>query len=190
MEDVLSEKGHVDKRASKAEMNGPGNSTEGLAEQAQPAEPGEGLVPAAELESARKDLLYLRAEFDNYRKQALKERAALLRYGGEALVMDLLNVLDNFERALSTPNNPENYSAFREGVELTAQQFRDALKNHGICEVASEGKIFDPTVHEALSSIASPDHDAGAIIQVYRRAYSFHDKLIRPALVVVASEKP
>lgn len=146
------------------------------------------MVPAAELEAAKKELLYLRAEFENYRRQAIEERSELLRYGGERLVIPLLDVLDNFERALNAPTNADNLESFRQGVEMTAREFRAALNSYGVKEVPAEGKPFDPSMHEAVTSIASPGHEPGTVVQVYRSAYTFHDKLIRPAQVVVAAE--
>jgi molecular chaperone GrpE len=110
-----------------------------------------------------------------------------LRYGGERLIVQLLDVLDNFERALNAPVNPENINSFRQGVEMTAKEFRSALQNYGVKELEVEGKPFDPLVHEAISSQPSDTHAPDTILQVFRSGYTFHDKLIRPAQVVVAT---
>ena len=96
--------------------------------------------------------MYLRAEFENFKKQAVKERSDLRKYGAERLVADLLNVLDIFETALATDLSPENVANFRKGIELTSNELRTVLQRHGVAEVPSNGVPFDPTVHEALSS--------------------------------------
>lgn len=133
----------------------------------------------------KNDYLYLRAEFENYKKHAIKERSELVKYGAEKLAKDLLGVLDNFERALSAPVTAENFGAFKTGVDMTAQELRNLLQKHGITEVKSEG-AFDPSYHEALSSEVNDSIPAGHISKVFQKAYKYHDKLIRPAQVVVA----
>lgn len=139
-------------------------------------------------EKSKNDYLYLRAEFENYKKHAIKERSDMAKYGGERLVRDLLAVLDNFERALSTQVTPENFATFQKGVELTATELRSALAKNGVTEVKAEGP-FDPNVHEALTSEVSDNVPAGNILRVFQKAYKLHDKLIRPAQVVVAAKR-
>lgn len=136
-------------------------------------------------EKFKNDFLYLRAEFENYKKHAIKERSDLIKYAGERMAKDLLGVLDNFERALSTNVTAENFTTFKQGVEMTANELRTALGRHGITEVKTEGQ-FDPNVHEALSSEKTTAVPAGHIARVFQKAYKMHDKLIRPAQVVVA----
>lgn len=137
-------------------------------------------------EKSKNDYLYLRAEFENYKKHAIKERSDIVKYGAERVVRDLLGVLDNFERALSTQITPENFAIFRQGVELTANELRATLAKNGVTEVKSEGHPFDPSVHEALTSEVSDSVPAGNVLRVFQKAYKLHDKLIRPAQVVVA----
>lgn len=139
-----------------------------------------------ELEKARNDYLYLRAEFDNYRKQVIKERSDLLKYGAERMVLALLDVVDNFDRALSTEVTAENVESFRQGVALTAQEFHKALESFGVRVVECDGQPFDPSIHEALSSEETDRVPEGHITQVFRQAYKLHDRIIRPAQVVVA----
>lgn len=141
-----------------------------------------------ELAKAKNDYLYLRAEFDNYRRQATKERADLIRYAGERLAKDLLETLDIFESAMEAEVNEENYKKFVSGIELTAQQLRATLAKHQIVEVPSLGVAFDPHLHEALGSEPSDKLPAGHISRVFKKAYKFHDKVLRPAQVIVAKE--
>ena len=139
-----------------------------------------------QVEKFKNDYLYLRAEFENYRKHVIKERTDLLKYSSEILVRELLPVLDNFERALLTELNPENLKTFRQGVEMTAASLKTALNKVAVSEVAAEGAPFDPNVHEALTSEPSESVPDGHVLRVFQKAYKMHDKLLRPAQVVVA----
>lgn len=136
-----------------------------------------------------KDYLYLRAEFDNYRRQAIKERSDMIKYGGERLAKDLLDTLDIFETALSTEVTADNFQNFLTGIQMTAQQLRNTLQKHGITELPSAGVPFDPTLHEALSSEATDAVAPGHVSQVFKKAYKYHDKVLRPGQVVVARAK-
>ncbi len=139
-------------------------------------------------EKYKNDSLYLRAEFDNYRRNMIKERSELLKFGNERLVKDLLSVLDNFERALEAKINAENMTSFKQGVEMTAVDLKNILQKHGVTEVATRGENFDPVLHEALSSEPTDKMEPGKILRVFQKAYKLHDKLIRPAQVVVAKK--
>jgi len=134
------------------------------------------------------DFLYLRADFDNYKKQAIKERSDYLKYGSERLAVEVLGVLDNFERALETKITPENLANFVKGVEMTAHELRAVLQKFGVSEIPSVGKPFDPNVHEALSSEESKEFPAGHVVRVFKKPYKLHDKVIRPGQVVVAKQ--
>lgn len=142
----------------------------------------------AEAEKFKNDFLYLRAEFENYKKQVAKERSDLRKYGAERLIVDLLGVLDIFELALSTEVTPENVANFRKGVEMTANELKNVLQRHGVTEV-SENQKFDPAVHEALSSEETNEVPPGTILKVFKKPYKLHDRLIRPGQVIVAKEK-
>lgn len=142
----------------------------------------------AEAEKNRNDLLYMRAEFDNYKRQAIKERSDLQKYGAERFVKDLLPILDNFERALSMKVTSENFATFVKGVEMTSSEIKTLLGKHAITEVPCEGQPFDPAVHEALSAEASDKVPPGYISRVFQKPYKFHDKLIRTGQVVVAQK--
>ncbi len=142
-----------------------------------------------DLTKAKNEYLYLRAEFDNYRRQATKERSDLIRFAGERLAKDLLDTLDIFDSALAAEVTEANFKNFVSGIELTAQQLRSTLARHQINELPSHGVLFDPNLHEALSSEVTSAVPPGHISRVFKKAYKFHDKIIRPAQVVVAKEK-
>ena len=139
-------------------------------------------------EKYKNDFLYLRAEFENYKRNAIKERSDLLKYGGERFIRDLLDVVDNFERALQMNITAENYASFKQGIEMTATELNALLQRHNVNEVASQGAAFDPAVHEALSSEATDQVAPGHISRVFKKPYKLHDKVIRTGQVVVAKK--
>ncbi len=132
--------------------------------------------------------LYLRAEFENYKKNAIKERSDLLKFGAERIARDVLEVMDNFERALEIKASAETLQNFKTGIEMTAKELKDALAKHGIQEVPSHGQPFNPLHHEAISSEATATIPAGHVSRVFKKPYKLHDKIIRMGQVVVASE--
>jgi molecular chaperone GrpE len=163
---------------------------EPLIEEQQPAdatpEPSE---LAEELEAARRErdeyldaLQRLKAEFENSRKRQERERARILETASERLVVELLPVLDNLDRALEAEGD------IREGVRATRDQLADALAREGLLPVASDGQPFDPNVHEAVMGQPSEEHEEGTILQTFERGYLLNGKPIRPAKVVVAKQ--
>lgn len=160
--------------------------------QAESEAPAEATAPdfKAEADKWKNEYMYLRAEFENFKKQVIKERSDLRKYGSERLVSDLLGVLDIFETALTSESTPENASNFRKGIEMTATELRNVLNRHGVTEVASHGLPFDPAFHEALSSEESDSIAPGSITRVFKKPYRLHDRVVRPGQVVVAKAKP
>lgn len=143
----------------------------------------------ADLEKVRKDFLYLYAEFENYKKNSIKERSDLRKYGAERLVVDILGVVDIFETALALENTPENAAAFRKGIELTAHELKQTLIRNGVEEQPALGTAFNPLIHEALSSEETGEFPEGHISRVFKKPYKLHDRLVRPGQVVVARPK-
>lgn len=141
-----------------------------------------------ELEQSKKETLYLRAEFDNFRKNSIKERSNLIKYGPERFIVKLLEVIDNFDRALEIKPTTDNLKSFAEGFKMTSIQFDQLLEEFGVKKVNPLNEDFDPKIHEALSSEPSDTVSPGKILKVYKPAYTFHDKTIRTAQVVVSKE--
>lgn len=141
-----------------------------------------------EAEKHKNDMLYFKAEFDNYKRQAIKERSDLQKYGAERFVRDLLPILDNFERALAMKVTEENFSTFVKGVEMTSSEIKSLLNKHSIVEVPCEGQPFDPSIHEALSAEATDAVPPGYVSRVFQKPYKFHDRVIRTGQVVVAQK--
>lgn len=141
------------------------------------------------LNQMEKDQLYLRAEIENIKRQNLKERSQLLKYGAERLARDLLDTLDVFQSALNSEVTAENYKDFVKGVEMTAQSLSSVLKRHGIVAIPCVGEPFDPNTQEALSSEPNDEVPEGHVTQVFKAPYKYHDKLLRPGQVVVSRKK-
>lgn len=147
---------------------------------------GEGAGIAAERDDYLDHLRRLQAEFENYRKRVRREAEELRLRAGEDVVEALLPVVDNMARALEAADRHEEGQLIA-GLQLVSGQLHDALAAHGLEEVpTAPGDPFDPTVHEAVMTQPSGDHDEGAVLQVLERGYLLHGRLLRPAKVVVA----
>jgi molecular chaperone GrpE len=130
-------------------------------------------------------LLRTAAEFDNYRKRMDRERADLAAFAAADVVLDLLPIIDNFERALQAPAAGDD-EAFRKGIELIHKQMFDLLRKRGVKPIEALGADFDPNFHQAVIHESSPDHREGEVIQELQRGYMLGDRLLRPAMVKVA----
>lgn len=139
-------------------------------------------------EKFKNDFLYLRAEFENYKRNAVKERSDLLKYSGERFIRDLLEVVDNFERALQVTVTADSFATYKQGVEMTAQELKSLLQRHSVTEVPSQGAPFDPMIHEALGAEPTEQVAPGHVMRVFKKPYKLHDKVIRPGQVVVAKK--
>jgi len=152
-------------------------------------------VPAADLERLKSEkdeyydrLLRLRAEFENYKKRVQREFDSFRKYAAEDVVLELLPVLDGFERALS--NVPDGVNdGFREGVEIIYRQLSEALEKIGLVPMDVIGKKFDPNIHDALTGVESEEHDEGTVVEEFLKGYTLFDKVVRHAKVSVSSGK-
>jgi molecular chaperone GrpE len=136
------------------------------------------------LKDTHERLLRTAAEFDNYRKRAQKEKDDVRKFAVESLLKDFLPVADNLERALDHAEEHDLRQVI-DGVRLVQKMLADALSKHGIVGFSAVGQPFDPNVHEALMQEES-DRPAGTVISEMARGYKLHDRLVRPAAVVVA----
>lgn len=126
----------------------------------------------------------LMAEFQNYKKRVAKEKNDIREYATEKLVMELLPVLDNFERALaaSAEDDPAGYA---KGMELIFTQMVTELQKSGLAEVEAEGQDFDPTKHNAVMTEENEELESGKVSKVLQKGYALNDKVIRPSMVAV-----
>lgn len=168
-----------------------GSTAHGSAERT-PAE----LTPADPLEEARSEaarlkdqLLRTAADFDNYRKRSRREVSDAERKGRDDLLKELLPVFDNLERAASHASASEDVKSLADGLDLVLRQFQDTLGRLGLERVETVGKPFDPSVHEAIQHLETADFAPGVIAAEVQPGYRQGERLVRPALVVVAKAK-
>jgi molecular chaperone GrpE len=131
-------------------------------------------------------LLRKRADFENYRKRVERDRQQATMDAVAAIFRELIPTLDNLERALKAAGGEE---ALRTGVELTQRELLSLLDSHGVVAQEPVGQKFDPQNHEALQHEPVPGYEEGTVVEVFRKGYSFKDRLLRPALVKVAKGK-
>ena len=146
------------------------------------------LAEAQQMVEEQKDkYLRLSAEFDNYRKRTLKEKAELIKNGSERTLTAILPVLDDFERALKNMEASEETKAMKEGVELIFSKFQKILGQEGLQKIETEGQAFDTDFHEAIALIPAPSEDLkGKILDCVQTGYMLNEKVIRHAKVAVA----
>ena len=136
-----------------------------------------------ELDTERERGLRLLAEFDNYRRRTRQEQALAEQNGKREVLLALLDVIDDFDRALL--HLDEATDALADGLKLIRQRFSDVLYSNGVTPFDSEGKQFDPTVHEAMIVIDGDGEESGTVYAEHRRGYFINGELLRPARVAV-----
>lgn len=140
----------------------------------------------AELEKEKKEYMFLMAEFDNFRKRSLKDKAEIIKNGAESAMRNILPIIDDFDRALQATATSEDVAAVREGVELIYNKFIKYLESNGVKEMITTGEAFDADIHEAVTTFPAPSEDLkGKIIDTVQKGYSINDKVLRHAKVVV-----
>jgi molecular chaperone GrpE len=147
-----------------------------------------GTAVATKVDELTRDLQRVAADFANYRRRNEAERADFARFAKAELITKLLEVLDNFDRALETVPADLRTQPWVEGMWLVERKLRDILASEGLETVDSVGKPFDPYIHEALAHVDA-DAPEGTVVDEVRKAYKLHDRVIRPALVTVAKRK-
>lgn len=145
----------------------------------------------ADLKDKNKDLedKYLRseAEIQNMQNRYTKERAQLIKYESQSLAKDILPAMDNLERALSVEADDDVSKQLKKGVQMTLDALVKAMKDHGVVEIEADGVKFDPTLHQAVQTVAAENDDQkDHVVQVLQKGYQYKDRTLRPAMVVVA----
>ncbi len=147
--------------------------------------PAKDEITEVSIESLERDLQYARAEIANIRSRASRERADLIRYSSSQLGLRMLDVLRSLELAIES--SKDSVDSTLEGVRLTAESMRSALSSEGIVEIGIEDGVFDPSRMEAIAAIPAPDDvDSGSVLQIIETGYMIHDRVLRPAKVVVS----
>ena len=143
----------------------------------------------SQLAAERERALRLRADFDNFRKRTERERAEIERYALTDVLRDLLPVVDNLERALTTQaslSGPSEAGDLRKGVEMIVRQFQEVLRRYGLTPIPALGERFDPSVHEAVIQEESDSIATPTVALELQRGYRLNDRLLRPSMVKVA----
>lgn len=140
-----------------------------------------------QLEASKKEYMFLMADFDNFRKRTIKEKAEIIRNATEKAMKDLLPVVDDFERGLSAMAETTDATAVKEGMNLIYNKFIKYLEQNGVKAIESTGADFDTELHEAIAMVPSPDDaQKGKVIDTVMKGYTINDKVIRHSKVAVA----
>jgi molecular chaperone GrpE len=139
----------------------------------------------AEKEELLQTMIRRQADFENFRKRIERDRHEEGRRGVERLILDLIPVLDAFDRALLAHDDPA-YEEYRKGITLIRKQLWDSIAKHGVQRIEAAGKIFDPHQHQAIERLESEEFADGFIVAVFQDGYLFHGRVLRPAIVRVA----
>lgn len=140
-----------------------------------------------EVEKEKKEYLFLMAEFDNFRKRTVRERADLIKSASEKALKGLLPIVDDFERGLDAIRDTTDAEAVKEGMKLIYNKFVKYLADNGVKEIESTGKPFDTELHEAVAMVpAEKEEEKGAVKDTVQKGYMLNDKVLRHAKVVVS----
>lgn len=130
--------------------------------------------------------LRLNAEFDNFKKRMQREKSDFFKYAGENIVRDFLPFMDGLERAVKAAKKNYKVEDFIKGIEMIMNQIKNNLESNGVKQVNSVGQPFDPNKHEAVSKVPTTEYEHNTIAEELCKGYMYHDRLLRPAMVVVA----
>jgi molecular chaperone GrpE len=151
------------------------------------------VVKDEELEAARGEAsrnwdLYLRAQADleNYRRRSQREKEDLAKFANEAILREILPVMDNLERALQHAGSAQEAGGLVQGVEMTMEQLRKVLEKFGVKAIDAVGEPFDPARHEAMGQVETEEYPPNTVTQVLQGGYLLNERLLRPSLVMIA----
>lgn len=140
----------------------------------------------AQIEKEKKEYLFLMAEFDNYRKRVVREKADLVKNAAEKVLQGLLPIVDDFERGLDAASKAASGDAVAEGMELIYNKLVKYLESNGVKAMESTGAAFDADIHEAIATVPAPDADSkGKVLDTVQKGYTLNEKVLRHAKVVV-----
>lgn len=144
----------------------------------------------AERDAYYEQVLRATAEMDNFRKRMRREMEEAARYQYQPLIRDMLSPLDNLARTIQAAEKSGNIESLLEGLRMVLKQFDDTFAKVSARPIQTVGQPFDPNLHEALMQVPSPEHPAMTVMQEVERGYTLHERVIRPAKVVVSTGKP
>ncbi len=160
------------------------------ADQADDPEPGDSALEKAEEELARhrEAMLRMQAEMDNLRKRLMRDLDRSRKLALERVMKDLLQVWDSLERGLGVSGESATVESLQEGQQLTLKMFQKVLQDHGLEIIDPTGQPFDPEYHEAVTVLPSAEVEENTVIEVLQKGFRLHDRLIRPAMVIVSGK--
>jgi len=191
---AINEERNPFETAEEDQANGNAHESLPAADSEELAQEAQGGVSRQEYERVNQErdqlldrLARLQAEFENYRKRSAREQAEYRDYAITDAVKNFLPILDSFDLAMRHQKTEAGDSALRSGIELIRKQMEEALTRLGVQSVATVGQTFDPRVHEAIEMVESSDHADHEVIEELQRGYKLKDRLLRPAMVRVAT---
>lgn len=140
----------------------------------------------SELEDYKNRFMRLSADFKNYKKRVEKEKNDIYKFGSEKIVIDILPIIDNFERAVESSQSNEEANGLLDGIQMILKQLIDVLKKHGVEEIDAINQEFDPNLHHAVMQEECEGIDNNIVTQVLQKGYMLNSKVIRPSMVKVA----
>lgn len=178
---------NTDEQSTDAAENEAVENAESTQENEEVIEASEVDTLKAQLDEMEDKFLRAQAEVANISRRNKAEHESLVKYRSQDLGKKLLPVMDNLERALQTEINDEQGASLKKGVEMVLESLSVALKEEGIKEIPAQGEAFDPNIHQAVQTIpASDDTPSETIVEVLQKGYQLHDRVLRPAMVIVA----
>lgn len=144
-----------------------------------------------ELGQEKDRYLRLYAEFDNYKKRVARDKEELIKYGNESLLYELLPVIDNLEMAMKHSSNDTASASgggLAQGVEITLKEFLRVIDKFGLSPIEASGRMFDPSLHHAMTQVERDDMDENMVVEEFRKGYTFREKVLRPSLVSVSKK--
>jgi len=142
-----------------------------------------------QVEELNDKLLRTAAEFDNYKKRIARQYEEIINSANDRIIFDLLEIVDNFERALAHDNDKSDFESFRKGIDLIVNQFKDLLKRYNVTPIEALGKTFDPNLHEAFMQISSDEYKEGLVAVEITRGYKMGNRILRHSKVGVSKGK-
>jgi molecular chaperone GrpE len=140
-----------------------------------------------EAERLQERLLRLHAEFENYKKRMAREKTEFLKFAHEGLILEFLPILDNLERAVDSGRAEAGSTPVLEGIDMIVRLFRSVLEKAGVKAMQTLGRPFDPSFHQAVAQVESPEGDANLVVEEVQKGYLIEGRVLRPAMVKVSS---
>jgi molecular chaperone GrpE len=170
-----------------ADLYGVEDESGGEAQKESAKDPGQ-LIRDLEAENAslKDQLLRKQADFENFRKRVARDKEEMARFSNSMLLLDIIEIIDDFERAIKSSEESKDFAAFHSGIELIEKQFTSMLERKwGLCRFDSQGEVFDPERHQAIATEESSEHDQPTVAEDYQKGYQLHERVLRPAKVKV-----